>query len=515
MRADLSRSLLRFAAVAIPTLALATVLVGYLQDVLGVPNPSAVYLVAVVATAIVSGTAGAIATAVGAFLLYNYLFTEPRYTLSMHEPGVWLSVVLLLFVGVVVGQLAALQRSRADVATQREREARALFSVSRALATRDSIDAVLADIARALEVDAHMDRVVISLGDGGMPFENRGAVIHQLRRMPAETPAQWVKVHQPTLRPRPNAEPLPVGTDAFRVLIESGTQTIGSIWGLRSRVAGSPDAADSRLLSAAADQLGQAVAHDRMATDAHAAEVARESDALKSALLQSVSHDLRTPLATIRAAAGTLRPEAGVDDDVQRESADAIEREVEYLNRLVSNLLDLSRIEAGALRAATDTFELDDLVRSTLERMASRLEGWNLDNRAGPELVQVDPVFFEAVLTNVLENAARHTAPGTSIRISATAHERVRLTVDDSGEGVPQTSLEQLFQKFYRVPGRRPSRSGTGIGLSVARGLVEAMGGSISARRSDLGGLAIDIDLQPARVPAELVGSTNDPVVAS
>src|SRR5215210_2974568 len=101
MRADLTRSLVRLAAVAIPTLALATVVVGYLQDVLGVPNPSAAYLVAVVATAIVSGTAGAIATAVASFLLYNFLFTEPRYTLSMHEPGVWLSVVLLLFVGVV------------------------------------------------------------------------------------------------------------------------------------------------------------------------------------------------------------------------------------------------------------------------------------------------------------------------------------------------------------------------------------------------------------------------------
>src|SRR3954449_1707851 len=149
----------RFLAVSVLALAVATVVVWLLQDVLGVPNPSAVYLVAVVATAIVSGTLGAIATAVASFVLYNFLFTEPRYTLSMHEPGVWLSVVLLLFVGVGVGQLAALQRDRAEVARRREREARALFGVSRALATRESIDLVLGDIARALETDAHMEQV--------------------------------------------------------------------------------------------------------------------------------------------------------------------------------------------------------------------------------------------------------------------------------------------------------------------------------------------------------------------
>src|SRR3954451_5184689 len=186
-----TKSLVRFLAVALPTLALATVTVAVLQDGLGVPNPSAVYLVAVVATAIVSGTLGAIATSAASFVLYNFLFTEPRFTLSMHEPGVWLSVVLLLFVGVVVGQLTALQRSRAETASRREREARALFSVSRALATRESVDLVLGDIARALAKDAHMEQVVVTIGAGDNPavgFESRG-VINQLRRKPGETPA--------------------------------------------------------------------------------------------------------------------------------------------------------------------------------------------------------------------------------------------------------------------------------------------------------------------------------------
>src|SRR4051812_38403595 len=180
------RALVRFLTVAISTLALATLAVALLQDGLGVPNPSAVYLVAVVAVAISSGTIGAIATAVASFVLYNYLFTEPRLTLSMHEPGVWLSVVLLLFVGVVVGQLAAMQRDRADLATRREREARALFTVSRALATRETIEAVLSEIARHLEAEANMEHVVITTGTGdssAVGFVTRG-VINQLRRTP-------------------------------------------------------------------------------------------------------------------------------------------------------------------------------------------------------------------------------------------------------------------------------------------------------------------------------------------
>src|SRR4051812_38541202 len=186
MNAMRGRAIARFLAIAVPALAVATVVVWLLQDVLGVPNPSAVYLVAVVATAIVSGTLGAIATAVASFVLYNFLFTEPRYTLSMHEPGVWLSVVLLLFVGVVVGQLAAMQRDRADLATRREREARALFTVSRALATRETIEAVLSEIARHLEAEANMEHVVITTGTGdssAVGFVTRG-VINQLRRTP-------------------------------------------------------------------------------------------------------------------------------------------------------------------------------------------------------------------------------------------------------------------------------------------------------------------------------------------
>jgi two-component system sensor histidine kinase KdpD len=509
------RSLLRLLAVALPSLAGATVLVAILQDDLGVPNPSAVYIVAVVAAAVVSGTYGALATAVASFVLYNFLFTEPRYTLSMHEPGVWLSVVLLLFVGVVVGQMTALLRARAEVAGQREREARALFSVSRTLAARESLDAVLPAIARALETEADMAHVAVTIGAAEPAATDaatraspaQAAVINQLRRAPDEGSFEWVRVHQPAARVRARAAEQP-DEQVFRVPIIAAGDAIGAIWATRPRAAAPPDPEQTRLLGAAADQLGQAVAHDRMAADTRAAAIARESDALKSALLQSVSHDLRTPLATIRAAAGTLR--GHTDSPVARESVDAIEREVEYLNRLVSNLLDLSRIEAGVLRAQVETFELEDLVRAALVRLADRLAGWQVEDRVSRELVAVDPVFFDAALTNVLENVTRHTEPGTRIVIATqvSGERRVVLRIEDSGSGVPDGALERLFDKFYRVPGRHAARAGTGIGLAVTRGLIEAMGGQVTARRSPLGGLAIDFELDTADVPAELATAT-------
>jgi two-component system sensor histidine kinase KdpD len=493
----------RLLMVALPSLAGATFVVCALQDVLGVPNPSAVYLVAVVATAIVSGTTGAVATAVASFLLYNFLFTEPRFTLSMHEPGVWLSVVLLLFVGIVVGQLTAMQRSRAVVARRREHEAQALFAVSRSLAGRTSVEAVLPEIADQLGAETGMEHLRITVGatDAQRRADviQRAGLYNELQRVTGDAPPKWVRVHQPTARSR-----RPSDTDVYVVKVDAATDTLGSIWGERSRDAGPPSPDETRLLVAAADQLGQAIAHDLMAANAKAAEVARESDALKSALLQSVSHDLRTPLATIRAAAGTLNTPSNERD--RRESVAAIEREVEYLNRLVTNLLDLSRIEAGVLRAARELFELDDAVNSAIERMAPRLGGRRVDNAAGADLVRADPVFLDAAMTNLIENAVRHAPSGTPIRIATDrpAEGVVRLTVEDAGPGVPDDALPRLFDKFYRVPARRSARHGTGIGLAVVRGLVEAMGGQVHARQSSLGGLAIDIDLPLAVAPSEL-----------
>jgi two-component system sensor histidine kinase KdpD len=500
------------AAVAIPAIGLATLAVALLENVVGVSNASAVYLVAVVVTAVVAGTLGAVLTSVASFLLYDYLFVVPTHTLTVDDPEEWLSLVLLLFVGIVVGQLAAMQRARARVAQEREHEARALSVVSRSLVTRDSTQGGLATVAEVLRPESAMIRVWIALGaddaserivadtsSGESPA--LPAVVSFLQRSPGDEAFRWVRVHQPTVRTQRHG-----GMSVFRIRIDASGSSLGSLYSVRDQAAGEPSATETRLLASAADQIGQAVAHDRLEADAQAAEIARQSDALKSALLQSVSHDLRTPLATIRAAAGTLRPGTPLSVDDQQESVDAIDREVEYLNRIVTNLLDLSRIEAGVLRAELDVFDLEDLVGRTLERLGPRLAGHPLDTELSAPPVKVDPTFLDEAVTNVLENALKYAPESAPLRIRATWSEGeplVRLTLEDGGPGVPPDALPRLFDKFYRVPGTpRGSRTGTGIGLAVVRGLVEAMGGSVNARRSELGGLAVDIDVPAAGLPA-------------
>jgi len=516
-------------AVAVPSLAMATAVVAILRAVADVPNASIVYLAAVMATAIAAGAPGAVVATVASILLYDWFFTVPYYTLTISQPSEWLNAVLLLGVGLIVGQLAALQRTRAEDARAREREARALFRVGRELATRESTMAVLPTLAQILRDEAGMSRVWVAIGPetrervvadtAGEPRPAAPSVLIVLDRKPGDEPAAWVRIHAPG-RSAASSD-----ADVYRVRIEGGGAILGSLWASRARGSGPPDRTETRLLAAAADQAGQALAQDRLAAEARSAEVVRQSDALKSALLQSVSHDLRTPLATIRAAAGSLRPDSGLSDPDRVESAAAIDREVEYLNRLVTNLLDLSRIEAGALRADRDVFELEDLVGPTVERLRPRLGAGRVEVALEAPPVEVDPVFLDDAVTNVLENAAKYAGPDAPIRVSARRLPDapfVRLTVEDGGPGVPEEALGRLFEKFYRVPGGpRGSRTGTGIGLAVVQGLVEATGGRCAARRSDLGGLALDLDLPAAIGPFSDAGHAADaasdrtPVVAS
>ena len=515
------QGLARLTLVAVPALAAATALVWLLETRFDVLNASPVYLLAVVATALVSGTVGALIAAVSGILIYDYLFTHPFHTFAISDPAEWLNLVLLLFVGLVVGQLTALERARALTAEAREREAREMFLVSRALATRSSTTAVLSEIAEVLRREAGLravwfalgtndagERVVAAVGEGG-PEPHAGSLQWQLRRTPGDEPAGWVRIHNPTPgRSRDASERGEIET--YRVRIEAGSRTLGTIWATRDRRRGNPDRSATRLLSAAADQVGQALAQDQLAAEAGAAEVARQSDALKSALLQSVSHDLRTPLATIRTAAGTLRPDSDLDADGRHASAAAIEREVERLDRLVANLLDLGRIEAGELRADLDVFELDDLTGRTVDRFGPRFAGHEVRVDVEPLPVLVDPVFLDEALTNVLDNALKFAGAQSRIEIEARALDAdwVRLVVEDDGPGVADGTFDSLFERFHRRPAAdgRP-RPGTGIGLAVVRGLVQAMGGRVSARASDLGGLAVEIDLPHARLPAELTAS--------
>ncbi len=506
------------------TLLLATGLAVALESgEIGIADASPVYLLAVVAVGSQFGTWAAIATSLVAFVAYDVLLTEPRFSVVVSDPREWLDLILFLLVAIAIGRLVAIEHDRADEADARAREASSLFAMSRLLATANSADEAAPELARRLAVDADLRRVWIAVGDlarqrvvadtdVGTPIP-ASAVVTTLVRTPGDAPARWVRTHEPGR----GHEPLGAGLLSLRVRIETPTGggpvgaagTLGSIGAIRRRSSGLPTRAETRILALAADQIALALRRDQLRREATDAEIARESDTLKTALIDAVSHDLRTPLASIRATAGgLLDPAVPWTEDSARAAARDIDVDAARLDHLVSAVLHLSRIEAGALRPELEPHDLRDLLEPVVERSRAAAPERTIEAALpdGLPAVLVDPVLMGVVLMNLLDNAIVHAASPAPVRISAgpTDDGRVRLVIEDGGAGVPREALPHLFDRFYRVPGSGGgARTGLGIGLSIVRGLVEAMGGIVQASHSRLGGLAIGVTLTVADVPVE------------
>lgn len=496
----------------------ASVVAAFLETWLRVADASPVYLLAVVVMAGRYGTWEAVATSVASVLVYDFFFTEPRFTFQVADPQEWLNLLLFLVVAVVIGRLTALQAERAEESIQRAREAQSLFAISRSLATATSVREAADEIVERLCIDTGMNRVWIGIGPtvpqerslaDSAPDAPRPEVALPcvLRRQPGDRPAEWVRIHTGRGNGMPRRQ-RSGEADVFRVAIDAaGGRQIGSVWAVRRRSAGWPDRGATRILSLAADQLGLAIRREQLSREATEAEIARQSDALKSALLDSVSHDLRTPLASIRASAGSLM-DAAVQwpPEEARSLARSIDTEAERLSDIVRNLLDLSRIQAGALVPELEVFELRELVEPVVRRLESLLGERPVIIEVADDLppVLVDPVLLDAVISNLLENAARYSARTAPVRITARAGDdgSVEMVVEDGGPGVPTTALDRVFDKFFRVarPGEG-ARRGLGIGLTIVRGFVEAMGGHARAGRSELGGLAVHLTLPIAPAP--------------
>jgi two-component system, OmpR family, sensor histidine kinase KdpD len=509
------REILRAGLTSALALALGTAGVAFLESpAVGIADASPLYLVAVVAVGVLHGTRAAVVTALAAFAAYDVLFTEPRLTFTVADPREWLDLLLLLFVALVIGQLAARETERAREATGRARESEALFAISRTLATTARIADAAPAIVERLATETRMSRVWISLAAGtgesiiadtlpGVPVPV-AASVWSLMRAPGDRPARWVAVHaaRPGLRPA-------IGADlaVWGAPMTAEAVSLGTVWSLRPRSVGDPSREETRLLSLAADQLALALRREQLSTEATKAEIARQSDALKSALLDSVSHDLRTPLSSIRATAGSLMDPAVAWSTPERLAAGrGIDAEAERLSALVENVLDLSRIEGGALHPDLEALDPRELVELVVARVGAADDGPRIAlELADLPPIRADAVLFDTVVANLLENAVRHAGPDAPIRVAGVARDGwVELSVEDGGVGVPDETLPRLFGKFYRVPGRPPgSRSGLGIGLSIVQGFVEAMGGRVWAERSSLGGLAVRLRLPVVPEPPE------------
>jgi two-component system sensor histidine kinase KdpD len=268
------------------------------------------------------------------------------------------------------------------------------------------------------------------------------------------------------------------------------------------------DSADDRLLSAAAGQIGLAVERDRLRKDATEAEILRRTDQLRSALLNAVSHDLRSPLAAIMASAGSLRQQDVAWSEEERQGfAQAIEEEAERLNRLVGNLLDLSRIEGGSLRPEMSWYDLGVLVDDVVERLRPITARHRVRLSVPDDLppVWLDPVEIGEVLYNLVENAAKYAPPDTEITIQVRRDANaVSVAIADRGPGLPAAAIPRLFDPFYRVIDGRPHPRGLGLGLAIVKGLVEAHGGRVWAENRAGGGARFTFTLPLSQVGTDV-----------
>jgi two-component system sensor histidine kinase KdpD len=290
--------------------------------------------------------------------------------------------------------------------------------------------------------------------------------------------------------------------------MQTGRGIVGVV-GLDNDASGpllSPD--QRRLYEALADQAALAIERINLASDVDRARIAAETERLRSALLTSISHDLRTPLASILGSATSLKMyRSALDQAEQKQLVETIQEEAERLNRFISDLLDMTRLEAGAIQPKSELIDLGDIVGSALRRAEKILAGHKVDIRLQPDLpmVKLDPVLFEQVLFNLLDNAAKYAPQGSTVSVVAEqTNESVTIRVMDEGDGIPADDLERIFDKFYRVRAGDRQRAGTGLGLAICRGFIEAMGGTISAaNRQDRKGAVFTIRLPiPAHIEA-------------
>lgn len=436
------------------------------------PEPAlgaiSVYLLSVVVAAALGGALGGIIASALCFLSLNYFFTEPRHTFRVANDEDVVALVSFLVVALIVGSLVSKALSERARAVRNEREARLLGYVATKVMSGAPLEQVLRDLADSLVESLRLAGCRIVGRVGGDQFE------------------VFAGASDPT-------------GGASRVFaLRAGDHELGSLTAVPAGDGFAPD--DERLLEAAARQLSVALERAFLDAQIQDARLQAQTNEVRAALFSSVTHDLRTPLASIKAGVTSLLQEdVSLDESQRRELLTTVLEETDRLNRLLGNLLELAKVRAGALVPAKELTAIDEVVDSVLHRMGSALTAVRVRTqlRETPE-VPVDPVQLDQVLTNLLENAARHSPAGGEVVVAvAPWHRAVQVRVADQGPGIPEEERERVFDAFYRRDDS--SRTGSGLGLAIARAIVVAHGGRIWIEGTPVGGTAVVFELPMAQ----------------
>jgi len=471
-------------------------------DLLGlVPPPSLVviYLVAVLFVGARYGLVPALATSVVCFLAHNFFYTAPRYTFTVQSGEDIVGIVLFLVGALFTGSLAG--RLRAQVATMRANQKRTamLYDFAQKVAAKSDLDDVLYAGAYHIAATLGCQSLILMPGKSGSLEQVQGyPTIEEALDPRVQAAAQWAFEKNEAA----GAGTATLPTSPWMFVPLAGAALIGVV-GLQFRdVRRGSDPEVRRLIQAVEDQVAVAIERTRMATDLEDMRVEAEGEKLRTALLNSLSHDLRTPLVSVIGALSGLA-DGAVPPAAQRELVETGLEEARRLDRYVQNLLNMTRLEYGALRpnrGAVDLSEIVGSVRTDLARVLAQ-HPVQLDLPDDLPPVDADPVLIGQAITNVLENAAKYAEDGSTITIRASASaDTVTLGVTDQGPGIPEAEREKVFDLFYRVSDgdRRPT--GTGLGLAIVRGFVEAHGGLVRALAGPDGrGTTIEMELPVAR----------------
>ncbi len=470
-----------------------------IHRVISPANLVMLYLAAVVVAAIYLGRGPAILASALGVLAFDFFLIEPRLTLTVADTEYIFTFIGLFTVSLVISTLAARSREQAESARRREVQTVALYELSRDLATTSEVDDILQVVIR--HVGETFGRTAAILLPAGTSLQPRALSPGFVLDENGLAVAAWsFKQGQPAGR----------GTDtlsaaAVRCIPLKTARGVIGVLGVKPVDPGShllPE--QRRLLEAFASQAALAIERAELAEQARQARISQATEELQQALLNSISHDLRTPLVAITGTLSSLEEDgACLEDLAQRSLITMAREEAERLNRLVGNLLDMTRIEAGALRATAEPCDIQEVISAALDRLGSRLDRRPVTVEAPSLLAPMDFVLMAQVLTNLLDNALKYSQPGSPIDVQARVTDgMMEISVLDRGLGVPKEDLGRIFDKFYRV--QRPGgTSGTGLGLAICKGIVEAHRGRIWAQNRPGGGTIVTVALpcEPTGAP--------------